>query len=199
MAEKRLVEELETLRQRVAELGKVEAERKRAEEKLKETLVSRNELAIEMDERNQAEEALRASEENYRELADSISDVFFAMDKDLRYTYWNRASEQLIGVSSKDALGKHLCDIFPDVEATKRAEKVYLEVLRTGQPQTFINEYSIGDKDFWFEISVYATKTGVSVFAKDITEHRRAEQLLQDIFTSTTVGMYILFRMANSK
>ena len=65
MAEKRLVEELETLRQRVAELGKVEAERKRAEEKLKETLVSRNELAIEMDERNQAEEALRASEENY--------------------------------------------------------------------------------------------------------------------------------------
>jgi len=152
-------------------------------------------------ERNRVEERLRASEENYRELADSISDVFFAMDKDLRYTYWNRASEQLIGVSAKDALGKHLYDIFPDVEATKRAGKVYLEVLRTGQPQTFINEYSIADKDFWFEISVYLTKTGVSVFAKDITKRHRAEQLLQDVFTSAAVGMYIVqdgkFQRAN--
>jgi PAS domain-containing protein len=46
-------------------------------------------------ERRRVEEALRESEASYRELAESITDVFFAFDKDLRYTYWNKASEKL--------------------------------------------------------------------------------------------------------
>jgi PAS domain-containing protein len=41
------------------------------------------------------DEALRQSEEKYRNLADSIADVFFAFDKNLKYTYWNKASEKL--------------------------------------------------------------------------------------------------------
>jgi len=38
---------------------------------------------------------LRQSENKYRELTESISDVFFAMDNDLRYTHWNKASEKM--------------------------------------------------------------------------------------------------------
>jgi PAS domain S-box-containing protein len=129
-------------------------------------------------ERKRDEEELRQSEEQFRELTDSISDVFFAIDRDLKYTYWNKASENLTGVSAKDAIGKSLYDLFPEAEGTE-ADKVYLEVLRTQQPQSFVNPYQLGGKDFFFEISAYPSKTGLSVFSKDITERKRAEEALQ--------------------
>ncbi|MDD1766004.1 MAG: PAS domain S-box protein, partial [Methanomassiliicoccales archaeon] len=130
-------------------------------------------------ERKRMEQVLRDSEERYRELADSITDVFFAMDKDLRYTYWNEASEDLTGISAKDAIGKSLYELFPDVKGT-RAEEVYLEVLRTGQPRSFVNEYKVHGKQFTFEINAYPTKWGISVFTRDITERKRAEQALRE-------------------
>jgi len=129
-------------------------------------------------ERKKAEEALRQSAENYKELADSISDSFFAMNNELRYTYWNKASERLIEIAAKDALGKHLYDIFPDVEATKQAEKEYLKAIETKQPQDFVSEYRLGGEDFVFNISAYPSQTGVSVFVKDITEQARAGEML---------------------
>jgi len=135
-------------------------------------------IARDITERKQAEEALRETHESYKELADSIIDVFFAMDKDLRYTYWNKASEELTGISAKDAIGKSLYDLFPDTPQTRKAAKVYLDVLRTQQPQTFINEYQLEGKDFVFEISAYPSRDGLSVFVKDITQRKRAEEAL---------------------
>jgi len=128
--------------------------------------------------RKRAEEALRESERRYRELIDSISDVFFAMDRDLRYTYWNKASEKLTGVSAGDAIGKSLYELFPEVKAT-RADTLYQEVLRTRQPRSFVNEYQLEGKNFSFEISAYPSKTGLSVFVKDISERKRAEEALR--------------------
>jgi len=136
---------------------------------------------IEQEEQSkQAEEAIRLQEDNYRRLAESISDLFFAFDKDLKYTYWNKASEELTGIPAKDALGKHLYDIFPDDEQTQKAEKAYLQALKTGQPQYFDNEYRLGERGYFFEISAYPSAEGLSVFAKDITERKQAEEALAD-------------------
>jgi len=130
-------------------------------------------------ERKKAEEALRRSEENYRELANSITDVFFAMDENLKYSYWNKASEKLTGIKVKDAIGKSIFEVFPDNEDTKRAIAVYQKVLKTQRSTSFVNEYRLGDKNFVFGIHAYPTKRGISVFVRDITDRRRAEQALQ--------------------
>jgi PAS domain S-box-containing protein len=148
----------------------------RVQERTAELVTINEQLTAEITERKKAEEALRISEERYRELADSITDVFFAMDENLHYVYWNKASEELTGISAKDALGKSLVDIFQDTPQTRRAETVYREVLRTRHPQTFINEHQLGGKDFFFEISAYPSGRGLSIVAKDITEQRKAEQ-----------------------
>jgi PAS domain S-box-containing protein len=132
-------------------------------------------IARDITERKQMEQILRNDEEEYRTLAESITDVFFALDKDLRYTYWNRASEDLTGISAKDAIGKSFYELFPDVKGT-RAEEVYLEVLRTGQPRSFVNEYKREGKQFFFEVNAYPTKWGISVFTRDITERKRLEE-----------------------
>lgn len=138
-------------------------------------------LAIVRDisERKQAETALKQSEANYKELAESISDVFFAMDKDLKYTYWNKASEVLTGIAAKDAIGKSLYNLFPDVIGTK-AERVYIESLKTQQSQSCVVEYPLADSNYFFEISAYpSSKGGLSVFVKNITDRKQAEEALR--------------------
>jgi PAS domain S-box-containing protein len=135
---------------------------------------------MEVTERKQAEDALKESGEKYRELADSITDVFFAMDEHLRYTYWNKASEILTGIRTEDAIGKALREIFPDTPGVRNAEKVYRKVLRTQQPQTFVNDMDIDGRHYIFEISAYPSRGGISVFVNDITERKQAEEKLKE-------------------
>ena len=155
---------------------------------------------MEITGRKQLEETLKEREERYRELANSITDVFFAMDDRLRYTYWNKASEILTGIPAEDALGKCLPEIFPDTPGIKRAEKTYRSVLRTQQPQTFVNDYIDRDgRHYIFEISAYPSRAGISVFVRDITERKRAEESLQQseekyraLFDSSGIGMFAM-------
>jgi two-component system NtrC family sensor kinase len=135
---------------------------------------------MEITERGRMEEALKENEENYRELANSITDVFFAMDEHLRYTYWNKASEILTGIRAGDAIGKSLREIFPDTPGIRKAEKVYRNVLKTQQSQTFVSGVNFGGKHYIFEISAYPSRGGISVFVKDITERRQAEERLKE-------------------
>jgi len=163
-----------------------------------------NKIELEQD-RSRAEAALKESERNYRELTNSISDTFFEMDKDLKYTYWNRASEELTGISARDAIGKSLYDLFPDIKGTK-ADKAYLEVLRTQRPQSFVNEYQLGGEQFLFEISAYPSKRGISVFVKDVTKAQKAEEasraseeLYRELVEKAGVGILIDDRDGNVK
>jgi PAS domain S-box-containing protein len=128
---------------------------------------------------NEKVKEVKESEERYRELTESISDVFFAMDKDLRYTYWNKASEKLTGILAKDAIGKSLTEVFPNVKGTE-VEQFYQEVLRTKKSQSFLNNYKVGDKELVFEISAYPAMDGLSLFVKDITERKKMEEALRE-------------------
>jgi len=131
---------------------------------------------MEITERKLIEEAVKESEERYKELANSITDVFFAMDENLRYTYWNKASEILTGVRMEDAIGKSIREVFPDRPWRRKAEEMYRKVLQTQQPQTFVNDYDIDGRHYILEISAYPSRGSISVFVMDITEHKQAEE-----------------------
>lgn len=153
-------------------------ERKLAEETLRKV---HDELEQRVQERTvklkEANKALQESEASYRELTESINDLFFAMDKDLRYIYWNKASETLTGILAKDAIGKSIYELFPDVKGTK-AKQFYDEALKTQQPQRFESQFQIGGNKYIFEINAYPTKNGISVIAKDISEKKKLEMQL---------------------
>jgi PAS domain S-box-containing protein len=143
------------------------------------------------------EKRLRESKERYRELADSITDVFFAMDKNLRYTYWNKASEELTGIPAKNAIGKSLFKIFPDTPQTRAVGKKYREVLKTQKTKTFMNEYHLKGKRFFFDITVYPSRDGLSFFARDITKQKKmelafweSEERYRSLFNGVPVGLY---------
>lgn len=124
--------------------------------------------------RKKAEEALCRSEEAYRSLADSITEVFFAVDRDFRISYWNRATETMTGISSIKALGRSLYDVLSDISAV---EMERLLTVAMGRDTPIFRMIQLGS-DKHYEVSMYPSSHGLSVFMKDITERHRAEELL---------------------
>jgi PAS domain S-box-containing protein len=138
--------------------------------------------STDISERVNTEKALQASETHYRELADSITDVFFEMDSELHYIHWNKSSETLTGIAAKDAIGKSMRQIFGETEEQARIEKIYQDVLNNHRPRTFETSLILGNHQFIFEINAYPSTRGVSVVAKDVTDRKRSEIIMQKRF-----------------
>ncbi len=134
--------------------------------------------AVDVSSRKRNQEALRDSVSRYRELADSIVDVFCALDKDCHFIYWNRACAKATGRTATEVIGRSLYDLFPDVRGTE-VDALLHRVLSSGKPDSVEVEVPLRGRTTHFEILTYPSKSGVSVIAKDITEHWIAERAME--------------------
>jgi PAS domain S-box-containing protein len=125
---------------------------------------------------------LRASEVHYRELADSITDIFFELDQELRFSHWNKASEILTGQSAEYAIGKSMQEVFGESDEQTRIGKIYKDVRDMHHPRTFETILPVFDQSRTFEINAYPSTRGVAVVAKDVTERKLSESLMQKRF-----------------
>ncbi|MCX6384308.1 MAG: PAS domain S-box protein [Actinobacteria bacterium] len=117
---------------------------------------------------------------DYMELADNITDLFFTMDENLNYIYWNKASSVFLNLSLKEVVGKNIYDIFPNFKNTD-IEEVYLDVLKTKKNKNIKTFFNINNKQYFFDIRVYPIKKGLAVLAKDITKEKLAQDALNKI------------------
>ena len=62
-------------------------------------------------------EEMRKSEQRYRELYESFDEAFIATDWELNVIHWNKAAERITTVLSKDALGKKIYDVLPEMSS----------------------------------------------------------------------------------
>jgi PAS domain S-box-containing protein len=80
-------------------------------------------LQREIEEREQAQSALRASEAKYRELVDNANAIILRMAPDGTVTYFNEVAEKVFGYAAADILGKHVVgSIVPDIESGSRRD-----------------------------------------------------------------------------
>lgn len=82
----------------------------------------RYEMAIDIHECKQAEEALRESQDNYRSLVENISEVIYEIDRKGTVTYVSPAVESLAGYVPSEIIGRDFSDFVAedDVEHVKR-------------------------------------------------------------------------------
>jgi PAS domain S-box-containing protein len=130
--------------------------------------------------RKRNEETITHSEAKFRELADSITDSFVALDSNLKYVYWNKACEKITGISAEDAIGRNLFEVFNEDEETKKVAATYMKVLKTRKSRVFVDELRIKGKKVAVENHIYPSKTGVSVFTKDITPRKELQEKLEE-------------------
>ncbi|REG82309.1 PAS domain S-box protein [Algoriphagus antarcticus] len=123
--------------------------------------------------------ASKSLELKISEILGSISDAFYALDKDWNFTYFNREAERLLQTSEKEAIGKNKWELFPSTVGTKLYE-VYHRITQTLVPETFEYLYPADGK--WYEVSAYPSAGGLSVYFKNIDERKLAAENLQKAF-----------------
>lgn len=137
-------------------------------------------LFSEISDRKRIEAALRDSEAQIRNILDSISDGFFALDDQWRFTYINQAAEQMLGWLADAVLGRNFWDEFPTLIGTE-FETLYLRSMHDRVSGSVTAFYANHDR--WYEVSSYPAANGITIYFRNVSELKRAaverERLLQ--------------------
>jgi PAS domain S-box-containing protein len=108
---------------------------------------------------------------------ESITDAFFAIDGEWRFTYVNRQAEVVLGRGRDQLLGRLLWEAYPGL-AGSRFEAVYRRVAAGGGTETVTDFYP--DHGRWYEVHVYPAAPGITLYFRDVTERRQAEQAVRE-------------------
>jgi len=112
-----------------------------------------------------------------KEVYQRITDAFFAVDSDWRFTYVNEQAERLLGQAANGLVGESVWEQFPEaVDST--FEEEYRRAMRTQASVSFEEYYPPLDTSF--AVEAYPSETGLSVYFRDVTERIRRERELHD-------------------
>lgn len=122
---------------------------------------------------------MKTTQLQLEEILGSISDAFYAVDKDWNFTFFNKEAENLLGKKSNEVLGKSIWELFSPALGTE-LETVYRRVAKKGRAESF--EYLYPGNGSWYEINTYPSNGGVSVYFKNIDERRKASEALESAY-----------------
>ncbi|MCE7984970.1 MAG: PAS domain S-box protein [Caldilinea sp. CFX5] len=143
-------------------------------------------------EKARTEEALRASEARFRAVQQATPDGFMIFESvraeqgaiiDFRWRYVNPASEQMVGRTAAELLGKCLLAEMPG-NRDEGLFDAYVQVVETGEVYQCEFCYQHDGIDRWFRNTAAKVGDGFAVTFSDITARKRAaadQQLLTEL------------------
>ena len=161
----------------------------RVEERTAELAQANKVLESEIIERKKAEEMLQKQREELQIILDSVPAGIWYKDTENRLVGVNRAAAESIGIKAEDIVGKAVQELFP--EDADHYYKDDLEVIKSGKAKLDIiermqvpgGEYKWVHTDkvpYWNQQGNIA---GVIAFIQDITERKKAEEVLEKLNT----------------
>jgi PAS domain S-box-containing protein len=140
-------------------------------------------VAIDVTDQTAAKEALRKSEEKYRELVENINDVLYAVDREGMIAYVSPVIESVLGYRSDELIGKRFLDYIYHQDRARLKSDFARAIEVAGKP----GEYRFLDKageTKWCRvnsrpISEGDEKIGIQGVLVDISRSKLLEEQLQ--------------------
>ncbi|AUV82022.1 hypothetical protein C2R22_10480 [Salinigranum rubrum] len=107
---------------------------------------------------------------------DRVSDAFVALDTTFVVTSLNDHAVELFGRPREEVLGRELWSFSPDPESTQAFE-LFPRALETGEPLSY--ETYFEPQDRWYEVQVFPSDTGLSVYFRDVTSRVEDQRELE--------------------
>jgi diguanylate cyclase (GGDEF)-like protein/PAS domain S-box-containing protein len=127
------------------------------------------------DKRAAQQQAARMAERLSATL-ESITDAFYTLDRDWRFTYLNREAERLFKRPRAQLLGKVLWDEF----APLKGQIGYCEFHRAvRENRTVVFEEYYAPYQTLSEVRAYPSDEGLTVYFRDVTDARKTEESLR--------------------
>jgi PAS domain S-box-containing protein len=122
----------------------------------------------------------RIEEQNHMivSVLEQMRDGFLSFDREGTVIYWNGEAERITGIARETALGRNIGNLLPNMEQSPYYT-LYQRLLTNHEPlqETVRSPYS----GKLFEVRAYKTPNGISVFFRDVTQHKAAEEELQKL------------------
>ncbi len=127
-------------------------------------------------ERKQIELEARRLAERFTSMLESMTDAVFTVDRAWRFTYINSESEQLLGRSRDELLGKVIWDELEHVRQARFAT----ELQRATSESTAIRfEAYVESLSAWLDVRAYPSDDGLTVHYRDITDRKEIDARME--------------------
>ena len=132
------------------------------------------ELASAINEQQAAVKELSIATLRTQRILESITDAFYTVDREWRFTYLNKEAQRLLHKSSDELLGKNIWEEFPEA-ITGPFYREYHRALKENCTVSFESFYV--PLDAWFEVRAYPSVEGLAIYFSNVTERKRAEKM----------------------
>lgn len=119
---------------------------------------------------------LSTAQDTYRITLERVSDAFVALDKKWTYTYMNQKAGEIFQRDPVKMIGKHIWTEFPE-GINQPFYKAYHKAMEE-QIYIFLEEY-YPPYDLWFENHIYPSPDGISIYFRDVTKNKKAQQKVE--------------------
>lgn len=106
-------------------------------------------------------------------LLDRVTDAFFAVDDQWRFTYLNDRAEEMFDRSRDQLRGQVIWDEFPETVETQFPDSFY-QAMELQEAISF--EVYHTPLETWFEANAFPSDDGLSVYMQDVTDEKRRKK-----------------------
>jgi DNA-binding NarL/FixJ family response regulator/signal transduction histidine kinase/PAS domain-containing protein len=139
-------------------------------------------ITRDLRERQRAQEEIDVYRGQIDTVFASITDAFYALDEDFRFSYLNDRAVQVLGdlldrdLATEDFVGNEVFTMFPGIVGTDTERNFRLAL---AEQRTIVYEYLYPPRARWFDIRVYPSGDGLAVYFVDIDDRKAADAMRQ--------------------